>query len=188
MSKVTSIAIALLTSCVSWPASAATYLLTFDSPKFGSAGPFSGSMTVTTSDQAASDGSYAITNIAGSGTYRTKTYTYTGPIVVNGSDNKLFPDRSANVFDLYGEGFSMTSGSTILKGNIFYYGSTTNAYMWSVGSDNGVMRSFSIVKVASPVPEASSWALMMVGLGLSGALLRRRTAMRPFEERPPLLA
>ncbi|UZK67783.1 PEPxxWA-CTERM sorting domain-containing protein [Sphingomonas sp. M1-B02] len=176
---------AFVAICMAMPAAAATFLVNFNSPKFISAGPFSGSMTLTTTDIAAADGSYAIIGITGSGIYKTKTYIFSGPILDDGASNKIFADRTGQVFDIPGTSFSMTSGSSKLTGNIFYYKSTTNSYMWEVGSDNGIINSFAIQKMASAVPEPETWAMLLLGFGIIGATLRYRRRPATITYGPP---
>lgn len=43
-----------------------------------------------------------------------------------------------------------------------------------LGPSPGVVAAFSLAEVASPTPEPATWAMLIVGLGATGAALRRR--------------
>lgn len=75
--------------------------------------------------------------------------------------------------DLGGNGVSAMSGPfTVMAG-----GPQTLTVMGTAGADAVYDGTATFIKAAA-VPEASTWALMIVGFGGAGAMLRRRSALK----------
>jgi hypothetical protein len=68
---------------------------------------------------------------------------------------------------------ALTSGGTFLvSGRVTDPGTATTHVLFS-GTNNGVV-TLDFDTVAAPVPEPASWAMLITGFGLTGAVMRRR--------------
>lgn len=159
------IACALAATCLAAPASAATFLFTFDGTTIDAAG------TLTTQDVPTSTGGFLITGITGT----VGSATITGllaPGTFGGNDNLLFVGQ--NPLLSFG-GFSFTADGS---NNIF--SSTVLGGFGLLRPNNTIVTgTFSISAVTTPppvgaIPEPGTWALMLLGFGFVGAALRRQ--------------
>lgn len=124
-------------------------------------------------------GAFAVTSFSG----MRNGSTITGLSTYAGDDNEVF---SAGPFvDYFGLAYTDSSGAAY---NVYYDASLTDAYACghigyceigpgTVGT-SGLSPPDSIGQISgftlAAVPEPASWALMVIGVGLSGACLRRR--------------
>lgn len=67
--------------------------------------------------------------------------------------------------------FFLVNGSTVLGSQAFALNANTGALAFDEPTNNA---SWSLVAAASPVPEPASAAMLMAGLGMVGAIARRR--------------
>lgn len=166
------LAIAAITMTVAAsPASAATFLYSFTSAAF------TGSGTFTTSDTANANGSFTITNTVGSGSLGGTAYTFSGPTTYAGADNQLFANRPAQYLSFDGTSFAL---SPTLSANI-YFSTAAGAYRYlTTGGNVLALDSFTITRASGAVPEPATWLMMMLGFGMVGYGVRRRTARIAF--------
>ena len=170
-------ACALFGAATTVPAAAAVYEL-------GYSGSLSGTLFLTTSNTLDAVGGYNITGISGTFGGNTITSLLNNPLQPNHSenssftwDNVLFP-TSAIAFDRYGVAFSTAQGTF----NIFDAiadGGTTNTktpYGLIVGSTG--VETFGIDTPVSPVPEPSTWAMIILGFLGMGLAYRNKTRHR----------
>lgn len=149
------------------PASAANYVLTYTG---NGTTPTTANLFITTSDVLNGAGGYNVLSVAGN--VNADTVTGIAPINPPGfsTDNVFF---SANpVFNVSGLGFLSATATYNLWGTgpgaYTLYG-TTNG-----GVDGYFLRTAGQLTVQA-VPEASTWALMIMGFGLMGLAMRRRS-------------
>jgi hypothetical protein len=133
----------------------------------------SASGVLTTSDIVNGDGSFTVTGITGTRTFNNvATDTITGllaPGSIVGSDNKLF---TAGPVFLSGGGIVFTisannAGDGGNRVNVYFSGASTG---YTENANPIQYGAFSI----TPVPEPSTWALMLGGLGVLAWSQRRR--------------
>ena len=154
------------------PASAATFLFTFEGD-----GSADASGTLTTEDTPNISGGLLITGI--SGTYRGAPITaLLAPGTFGGNDNLLFPDAPS----LLRFSFTFLSGAP-QPANIFATTLVASGYGVLEAGENIAAGTFTATRVQTPppvgaIPEPDTWALMLLGFGFVGAALRRRPAMR----------
>lgn len=155
---------ALATTCLAAPASAATFLFTFDGTTIDASG------TLTTEDTPTAQGGFLITGITGT----VGTAAITGllaPGTFGGNDNLLFVGRDPLLS--FG-GFSFTADGS---NNIFATTQLTGGFGLLRPDGTIVAGRFSITpQQAGAIPEPGTWALMLLGFGFVGAALRRRKA------------
>lgn len=158
---------ALATTCLAAPASAATFLFTFDGTTIDASG------TLTTEDTPTAQGGFLITGITGT----VGTAAITGllaPGTFGGNDNLLFVGRDPLLS--FG-GFSFTADGS----NNIFASSILGGFGLLRPDDTFVAGTFSITPAVIPppvgaIPEPGTWALMLLGFGFVGAALRRRKA------------
>ena len=69
-----------------------------------------------------------------------------------------------------------TTTTTFANASFASLGLTLGSYVWTWGSGgNADSLTINIPGAVSPVPEPASWGLMILGLGLAGAAMRRRS-------------
>ena len=162
--KLTTLGIAAIAAIASIaPASAATYLLNYTG-----SGAVTAALTITTSNTAAIDGSFAITGITGN--VLGDVVTGLAPVNPAGfnTDNKYF--NADPIFTTGGVGFF----SSTLTYNL--WGTGPGAYtLYSYNGSSYPIQSNGTLTVAN-VPEPASWALLIVGFGMVGFAARRRIA------------
>ena len=167
MKKLSVGTMAAIGMAIASPASAAQFGFTFDTNQRLFGGAVTGSGVFTTSDTAmtiAGRTAFAITSITGmvngnaiaapTGSYG--NYFTTGPAFLDGS-GVIFNDTSGGRIDFF------------FQDSVSRYRVNT----FSPGSSSFV--SASSARVAAPVPEITTWAMMLAGFGIVGASLRRRT-------------
>jgi hypothetical protein len=151
------------------PASAAEYMFSFTTsqPLFGPT--VSGSGTFTTSNTA--------TTVAGRTAYQILSITGT----VNGLAIVAPTGNYGNYFTTGGTFLDGTGTSFMLTGGgrvDFFNQSTNSLYRvntFSPGSSNYVNATSSLI---AAVPEPSTWAMMLLGFGALGFLMRRRPGLK----------
>lgn len=156
---------AALFVAVATPAQAASYM-------FDITGSFSGSGTFTTADAPTGAGSTLVTAI--SGTFNNAAITtLLAPASFGGNDNLLFPGGAQFVS---GNGITFQTGSSTWN---LYYSPANRTY--TILSPTVVRQNvaLSVMPAASAVPEPAAWAMMIVGMGLIGGVLRRRRTVNP---------
>ena len=154
--------------------------------------PFqTGFAELSTSDTETAAGGYDVTGITGMvstpGAEGASAFAaISGLSSFEGADNVLYPNgpnvdtaglgfvsASGGVYDLYLVGSTAASFAIPAAGGVFQYALD---YAPTVGGP--VTRSYvelAITRIAdTAAPEPGTWALMMVGVGLAGATLRRR--------------
>jgi PEP-CTERM motif len=92
----------------------------------------------------------------------------------------LVPSAEIIVPDDYASGEELSETSTYLNASFASLGLTPGAYVYSWGSGDHA-DTFTVEVVASPppVPEPSTWAMMLIGFaGLGYAAVRRKAALR----------
>ena len=161
-------------------AHAATYTFDFGFTSQGGE-PFEVAIgTLTTSDTLNADGAYDVTGITGNvsqpGANGFPMFeTITGLSNYFGADNELYPtdprvDNDGISFTSSAGGYFNLFTSAVTGGATVYYSPT--------GSTSDFTRSYVTLAVTqvptSAAPEPGTWALMMAGVGLAGAALRRR--------------
>lgn len=155
---------ALAATCLAAPASAATFLFTFDGDTIDASG------TLMTEDTPNTEGGFLITGIAGI----VGSAAITGllpPGAFGGNDNLLFVGRDPVLS--FG-GFSFTADGS---NNIFATTQLTGGFGLLRPDGTIVAGRFSITpQQAGAIPEPGTWALMLLGFGFVGAALRRRKA------------
>ena len=158
----------LAASCLASPASAATFLFTFDGATIDASG------TLTTQDVPTTTGGLLITGVTGTANGATITGLL-APGTFASNDNLLFVGQTSLLS--FG-GFSFVAGG--VESNIFR-GTQTFGFFQSVAvSSPGT---FTITAVTNPppvgaIPEPGTWALMLMGFGFVGAAMRRRARTR----------
>lgn len=162
-------AVAMAATCLASPASAATFLFTFDSPTADATG------TLTTQDVPQAGGGFLITGLSGTAD-GFGSITLVPPGGFAGNDNLLFIG-SPQLLSF--SGFSFTNGDEF--GNIFFSsGLDADVLFGLTDGASGVLGigTFSITPVVDPgvpaVPEPGTWALMLLGFGFVGAAMRRQ--------------
>jgi hypothetical protein len=81
-------------------------------------------------------------------------------------------DWERKVYSFTGTGAAMTIG--------LYSSLSTSSSNLGVGLDNVVVEQLASPPISGAVPEPASWALMIAGLGVAGAALRRRGMVQAF--------
>lgn len=171
----------LAATALASPASAATFLFTFDGD-----GGADGSGTLITEDAPTAGGGLLITGITG--TFRGGAITsLLAPGTFGGNDNLLFPDAGSGAVPdrlLSFAGFSFTfQGGAPQPANIFATTLVASGYGVLEAGESIAAGSFSVTRVTTPppvgaIPEPGTWALMLLGFGFVGAAMRRRPAIR----------
>jgi hypothetical protein len=167
--------LATLLALAAVPAAATQWFFSYSFPGLGTAGtPVTASGILTTTDVLVG-GAYTITGIAGTRTFNnTVTNNITGLLAPNvaSNDNLLFVGGTAL---LSSQGFAFTvdgnpqqngTGGTGVE--VVYYSSAGGGY-----SERNLRVGFGSLTV-TPVPEPSTWALMLGGLGVLAWSQRRR--------------
>jgi hypothetical protein len=158
---------ATLALAVAAPASAAQYLFQFSGTNlFGPPAQTMGSGVFTTSDVATQVGgqtAFAITGITGTvngsnivaptGSYG--NYFTTGPAFLDGTGLRFFTAAGTDVRVFFQDTVSQYRVNTFSPGATGFVTATSSA-------------------LAGAVPEPATWAMMLVGFGGLGAMLRRR--------------
>jgi len=182
--KFTSIVAAGLLAAAASAQAQTTTLLNIVNPSTNPSGAYSLSFTATGTSVTLSDGGYNVpswgvfsansvvqngtsTNLLGQAwslapaAYGSDTYTtYDG----TGVDSLHFGGVSVGYYDVYSQTFATTAGETYTYTFDFTRYGYDDAYFVNVSN------------AVSAVPESSSAMLMLAGLGLVGAVLRRRKA------------
>jgi hypothetical protein len=126
------------------------------------------------------------------------------PVDILGQDflsynNLFFPDGSpidcafpftGTFVDVFGMAFNVAGGYRVdIWGDGDFFGSGTTTYGAGVMTPNGIVdyQFAGLSGSAAPVPEPSSWLLMMLGFGALGYASRRARRFRKSETRHPEL-
>lgn len=96
-------------------------------------------------------------------------------ITIDGQTFTAAPGAVSAVQFLNGQIWDITFAQEIGSSPSRYDLQMTSGYQFSYNNEQSNAYGTITAKLASAVPEPATWAMMIVGLGLAGALLRRRT-------------
>ncbi|WP_240047501.1 PEPxxWA-CTERM sorting domain-containing protein [Sphingomonas panacisoli] len=155
---------------VSVPASAGDFIFNF------TATGISGSGTFTTQNTPNSSGGYLITNTTGTVTVGANTFSITGPTNYAAASNLLYAFQTP-LLDFDGTSFAL-SNPAATDVNLYYLGGYR--YIRTGMSGNQALTSFTVTPATAAVPEPATWAMMIMGFGLVGGAMRRRSVRVAF--------
>lgn len=153
------------------PADAAVYIFDFSTtdPLIGIAG--SGSGTITTDDINFESRGFTAQTITGiTGTFNGSTIV--GLTSLSGSNN-LFYVSGPSFVDSSGLAFRTASGNEI---GLFFQASVGS---YRISSTGPFISSLATASAVPAVPEPAGWAMMLLGFGLTGFVIRRSRRSSP---------
>lgn len=164
--------------CLSVPATAQVYSWNITGSGFTGSGTFT--LETTTSypppfacTYCADGPGYLLTSISGSLNGNVIT-GLASPDTVLGNDNLFFAQSSGDSVDWWGIGFTTSAGSYDIFGG--EHGGHLGDFIAAGGTSGDALFANPIVGSVAPVPEPSTWAMMLLGFACIGVASRRRAA------------